>query len=38
MVRIDGRADDGAPLRAGVYLYEIRAGAQRAVGRFVVMR
>ena len=37
-VTLDGRADDGAPLRSGVYLYEIQAGEQRAVGRFVVMR
>jgi hypothetical protein len=38
VVAVDGRADDGAPLRAGVYLYEVRAGEQRAVGRFVVIR
>jgi parallel beta-helix repeat protein len=38
VVAVDGRADDGAPLRAGVYLYEVRAGDQRAVGRFVVIR
>jgi hypothetical protein len=35
---LDGLADGGVPLRSGVYLYEIRAGSQRAVGRFVVMR
>jgi hypothetical protein len=38
VVDLDGRADSGAPLPSGVYLYEIRAGGQRAVGRFVVMR
>jgi flagellar hook assembly protein FlgD len=38
VVDLDGRADNGAPLRSGVYLYEVRAGEQRAVGRFVVMR
>jgi flagellar hook assembly protein FlgD len=38
VVALDGRADDGAPLKAGVYLYEVRAGEQRAVGRFVVIR
>jgi PKD repeat protein len=35
---LDGRADNGAPLRSGVYLYEVRAGSHRAAGRFVVMR
>jgi hypothetical protein len=35
---LDGLADGGAPLRSGVYLYDVRAGSQRAVGRFVVMR
>jgi hypothetical protein len=37
-VDLDGRSDNGAPLRSGIYLYEIRAGGQRAVGRFVIMR
>ncbi len=35
---LDGRTDDGAPLRSGIYMYEIQAGGERAVGRFVVMR
>jgi parallel beta-helix repeat protein len=38
VVALDGRTDEGAPLRSGIYMYEIRAGEQRAVGRFVVMR
>jgi hypothetical protein len=38
VVALDGRRDDGAPLNSGVYLYEVRAGEQRAVGRFVVIR
>jgi hypothetical protein len=38
VVALDGRTDDGTPLRSGIYMYEIRAGEQRAVGRFVVMR
>ena len=38
VVVLDGRTDDGAPLESGVYLYEIRAGEQRAVGRFVLIR
>jgi hypothetical protein len=38
VVDLEGRTFHGAPLRSGVYLYEISAGAQHAVGRFVVMR
>jgi hypothetical protein len=38
VVALDGRSDDGAPLSSGVYLYEVRAGEQRAIGRFVVIR
>jgi parallel beta-helix repeat protein len=38
VVALDGRSDDGVPLRSGIYMYEIRTGEQRAVGRFVVMR
>jgi hypothetical protein len=35
---LDGRGDRSGSLPAGMYLVEIRAGGQRAVGRFVVMR
>jgi hypothetical protein len=38
VVDLDARDDDGVALRPGVYLYEIRAGAESATGRFVVMR
>jgi hypothetical protein len=38
VVVLDARADDGVPLGSGIYLYEITAGAQRRVGRFVVMK
>jgi hypothetical protein len=36
--RFDGRADDGAPLGAGIYFYRIRSAEGARLGRFVVTR
>ena len=38
VVAFDGRADDGAPLRGGVYFYEIRSADGSRVGRFAILR
>jgi len=36
--RLDGRADDGAPLGTGIYFYRIRSAEGARLGRFVVTR
>jgi len=37
-LRFDGRADGGAPLRDGVYFYQIRSADGPRTGRFVIMK
>jgi len=38
VVPLDGRADDGEPLRGGVYFYQIRSADGPRVGRFAILR
>jgi len=37
-VTFDGRGDDGAPLRGGVYFYRIRSAEGMKAGRLVIMK
>ncbi len=38
VVPFDGRADDGAPLRGGMYFYRVMTAEGSASGRFVIVR